>query len=124
MLLAWANTAEGELALAQEGYYRLVPGEAVLPVQGQMRVLREMSGEDLLTWQRLQLEAASRLRGLPTDGAEALHVLNTINLALVSYALDCSADDAARLAPSVRRRVVEIQDRLNQSQLVVAAISE
>lgn len=88
-----------------------------------MRLLREMQDEDLATWHRLQFEAAQRLRRLPSDVGEASLVMSGVSIALVSYALDCTAEEAASLAPSVRRQIVAVQDALNAAHLYAGVVA-
>lgn len=125
ILRGLAATPEGAAALHEAGWFRAVPGEARVPLgDGREATLHEMNGADLLTWQRLQLAAARRIRGLDrTDEAGALLALAEANVALVALALGVSEDEAVRLAPSVRREVVAAQDRLNATALYAAALT-
>jgi hypothetical protein len=114
-LLAFAATPEGADALRGAGWFRALPEEAEVRLDDGRRVtLHEMKDEALLGWLRMQLQVARMVMG-EADEDRKLAAMLVGNVALVAQALGVSAEEASALSPQVRRNVVEVQDRLNDT---------
>lgn len=117
-----AATPDGADALRSAGWFRAVPGQASVTMpDGTERALREMNGADLVTWLRLQVRAAELLRR-HVDPELRIVAAVEANVALVAMALGVTEAEAATLPPSVRRAVVEAQDRINETALYSAML--
>lgn len=96
---------------------------AIVQLDDQEFTLQAMAGTALIDWAEMQVlccrvkvEAAMRLRlGNESDLRACLEQLYRADLNLVSRALGCEIDFADGLDVEQRRRVVETQDRLNQT---------
>ena len=121
-LLAYAATPEGADSLRAAGWFRALPEEAEVRIDDGRRVLlREMKDEALLGWLRMELQAARMVAG-EADSDRKLAAMLVGNVALVAMALGVSAEDASALSPQVRRNVVEVQDRLNNTAMYADAL--
>jgi len=121
-LLAYAATPEGADSLRAVGWFRALPEEAeVLIDNGRRVLLREMKDEALLGWLRMELQVARMIAG-EADSDRKLAAMLVGNVALVALALGVSAEDASALSPQVRRNVVEVQDRLNNTAMYADAL--
>lgn len=104
---------------------------ATVQIEGREFQLQAMSGTPLIDWAEMQvlacrtkIEAAVRLQqGRETDLRECLEQLYRADLALVARALQCDLAFAEELDIEQRRRIIEAQDKLNQTGNLAAILT-